>query len=85
MSLLLCDFFQGASHYDSIIRVISQLSFCVSGVAFALNFRWAQQGMMEQGKICVIQGIVSQVGDLGAAIWSTAISFHTFWLVSFLP
>ncbi|KAF8509978.1 hypothetical protein JB92DRAFT_2943073 [Gautieria morchelliformis] len=51
------------------------------GVAFALNFRWAQKGMMEQGKICMIQGVVSQIGDLGAAIWSMAIAFHTFWLL----
>ncbi|KAF8490905.1 hypothetical protein JB92DRAFT_3007583 [Gautieria morchelliformis] len=51
------------------------------GVAFALNFRWAQKGMMEQGKICVLQGVVSQIGDLGAAIWSMAIAFHTFWLL----
>ena len=49
------------------------------GVAFSLNFQWAAQGLMVQGHLCEIQGIVSQIGDLGAAIWSTAIAFHTFW------
>lgn len=53
----------------------------LKGVAFALNFHWAAAGMMYDGRLCVIQGAVSQVGDLGAAIWSVAIAFHTFWLV----
>lgn len=51
------------------------------GLAFALNFHWVAMGKMKDGKVCIIQGAVSQVGDLGAAIWSTAIAFHTFWLV----
>ncbi|KAF8495831.1 hypothetical protein JB92DRAFT_2992387, partial [Gautieria morchelliformis] len=50
-------------------------------VAFALNFHWAAKGMMDDGIICMIQGVVSQIGDLGAAIWSTAVAFHTFWLL----
>ncbi|KAF8483197.1 hypothetical protein JB92DRAFT_3032406 [Gautieria morchelliformis] len=50
-------------------------------VAFGLNFHWAAKGMMDDGIICMIQGVVSQIGDLGAAIWSTAIVFHTFWLL----
>ncbi|KAF8493837.1 hypothetical protein JB92DRAFT_2997708 [Gautieria morchelliformis] len=53
----------------------------LQGVAFALNFHWAAKGMMDDGIICMIQGVVSQIGDLGAAIWSTAIAFHTFWLL----
>ncbi|KAF8526973.1 hypothetical protein BU17DRAFT_15252, partial [Hysterangium stoloniferum] len=53
----------------------------LQGAAFALNFRWAALGLMSEGPICTIQGAVSEVGDLGAAIWSTAISIHTFWLL----
>ncbi|KAF8589418.1 hypothetical protein K439DRAFT_1658006 [Ramaria rubella] len=39
---------------------------------------------MQEGKFCTVQGAVSQVGDLGAAIWSIAIAYHTFWLIFLL-
>ncbi|KAF8503204.1 hypothetical protein JB92DRAFT_810083 [Gautieria morchelliformis] len=61
ISLLFCDFLQGAS--------------------FALNYRWAALGGMKEGRVCTIQGAVSEVGDLGAAIWSIAIGIHTFFLL----
>ena len=35
-------------------------------------------GKMVEGKTCSAQGAVSEVGDLGAAIWSIAIGVHTF-------
>ena len=79
ISLLLCDFLQGEPYFHRIESLLCPIY--VIGVAFALNFRWAAKGAMVQGKICAVQGIVSQIGDLGAAIWSTAIAFHTFWLV----
>ncbi|KAF8526975.1 hypothetical protein BU17DRAFT_12338, partial [Hysterangium stoloniferum] len=53
----------------------------LQGAAFTLNFRWAVLGSMSEGTLCTIQGAVSQLGDLGAAVWSTAISIHTFWLL----
>ncbi|KAF8577739.1 hypothetical protein K439DRAFT_1621845 [Ramaria rubella] len=51
------------------------------GIAFAMNFRWSVLGEMSEGKLCTIQGAMSEVGDLGAAIWTIAIAFHTFWLL----
>jgi hypothetical protein len=48
------------------------------GASFALNYRWAALGGMAEGRVCIAQGAVSEVGDLGAAIWSIAIGVHTF-------
>lgn len=54
------------------------------GTAFAMNFKWSAEGQMGVGTLCTVQGAVSEVGDLGAAIWSLAISFHTFsWVPSY--
>ena len=48
------------------------------GTAFAINYKWTAMGEMVEGRFCTVQGAVSEVGDLGAAIWSIAIGVHTF-------
>ncbi|GJJ06064.1 hypothetical protein Clacol_000252 [Clathrus columnatus] len=53
----------------------------LQGTAFAMNFKWSAEGAMRVSTVCTVQGAVSEVGDLGAAIWSLAISFHTFSLL----
>lgn len=49
-----------------------------------MNFKWSAMGEMRVGTACTVQGAVSEVGDLGAAIWSLAISLHTFSYVSII-
>ncbi|KAF8602763.1 hypothetical protein BDV93DRAFT_557237 [Ceratobasidium sp. AG-I] len=56
----------------------------IQGAAFAINYKWAADGRMYQSVACQAQGSVSQVGDLGAAIWSLAIAYHTFSLLFLL-
>ncbi|KIJ39908.1 hypothetical protein M422DRAFT_210174 [Sphaerobolus stellatus SS14] len=53
----------------------------LQGSAFLINYHWADIGRMDVGALCTAQGAISEVGDLGAAVWSLAISFHTFWLL----
>ncbi|QRV86824.1 G protein coupled glucose receptor regulating Gpa2 protein [Ceratobasidium sp. AG-Ba] len=53
----------------------------VQGAAFAINFKWAANGSMHHSAACTAQGAISQVGDLGAAIWSLAIAYYTFSLL----
>ncbi|KAG9098690.1 hypothetical protein FRC06_006076, partial [Ceratobasidium sp. 370] len=53
----------------------------VQGAAFSINFKWAVNGSMHHSAACIAQGAISQVGDLGAAIWSLAIAYHTFSLL----
>ncbi|KAF8504245.1 hypothetical protein BU17DRAFT_58222, partial [Hysterangium stoloniferum] len=50
---------------------LMSLLFCdfLQGSAFTLNYRWAAQGVMNEGKFCTVQGLVSEIGDLGAALW----------------
>ncbi|CUA75377.1 hypothetical protein RSOLAG22IIIB_11700 [Rhizoctonia solani] len=54
------------------------LSDLIQGAAFAINFKWAADGNMHPSVACTAQGSVSQVGDLGSAIWSLAIAYYTF-------
>ncbi|KAG9095854.1 hypothetical protein FS749_009655 [Ceratobasidium sp. UAMH 11750] len=53
----------------------------VQGTAFAINFKWVVDSSMHHSLACTAQGAISQVGDLGAAIWSLAIAYHTFSLL----
>ncbi|KAJ1310563.1 hypothetical protein OPQ81_007292 [Rhizoctonia solani] len=53
----------------------------VQGAAFTVNFKWAADGSMYHSPACTAQGAVSQVGDLGAAIWSLVIAGYTFSLL----
>ncbi|KAG8725799.1 hypothetical protein FRC11_001483, partial [Ceratobasidium sp. 423] len=57
------------------------LSDLIQGAAFAINFKWAADGNMYPSIACTAQGSVSQVGDLGSAIWSLAIAYYTFSLL----
>ncbi|KAF8685421.1 G protein-coupled glucose receptor regulating Gpa2 [Rhizoctonia solani] len=57
------------------------ISDMIQGAAFAINFKWAADGSVHSGLACTAQGAVSQFGDLGSALWSLAISMHTFSLL----
>ncbi|CAE6460133.1 unnamed protein product [Rhizoctonia solani] len=57
------------------------LSDLIQGAAFSINFKWAADGGMYPSVACTAQGSVSQVGDLGSAIWSLAIAYYTFSLL----
>ncbi|KAJ1303612.1 hypothetical protein OPQ81_011796 [Rhizoctonia solani] len=57
------------------------LSDLIQGAAFSINFKWATEGKMYPSVACTSQGSVSQVGDLGSAIWSVAIAYYTFSLL----
>ncbi|CAE6442466.1 unnamed protein product [Rhizoctonia solani] len=57
------------------------LSDLIQGAAFSINFKWAADGNMYPSTACTAQGSVSQVGDLGSAIWSLAIAYYTFSLL----
>ncbi|KAG8737266.1 hypothetical protein FRC10_008395 [Ceratobasidium sp. 414] len=41
----------------------------VQGAAFSINFKWASDGAVRHSVMCTAQGAISQVGDLGAALW----------------
>lgn len=60
------------------------LSDLIQGAAFAINFLWAAKGSMYPSVACTAQGSISQVGDLGSAIWSIAIAYYTFSLLFLL-
>ncbi|KAG8746170.1 hypothetical protein FRC10_006036 [Ceratobasidium sp. 414] len=44
----------------------------VQGAAFSINFKWASDGGIRHSAACTAEGAISQVGDLGAAIWFVA-------------
>ncbi|KAG8684469.1 hypothetical protein FRC08_013672 [Ceratobasidium sp. 394] len=60
------------------------LSDLVQGAAFSINFKWASDGSIRHSAACTAGGAISQVGDLGAAVWSLAIAYHTFSLLFLL-
>ncbi|KAB5591088.1 Cyclic AMP receptor 1 [Ceratobasidium theobromae] len=57
------------------------LSDMIQGAAFAINFKWATDGDIYPSLACTAQASISQFGDLGSAIWSLAIAYHTFSLL----
>ncbi|QRV85282.1 G protein coupled glucose receptor regulating Gpa2 protein [Ceratobasidium sp. AG-Ba] len=56
----------------------------IQGAAFAVNFKWAADSGMRHSVACTAQGAVSQIGDLGGALWSLAIAYYTFSLLFLL-
>ncbi|KAG9124368.1 hypothetical protein FRC07_011866 [Ceratobasidium sp. 392] len=54
----------------------------IQGAAFAINFKWGIDGGLHHSAACTAQGVVSQIGDLGGALWSLAIAYYTFRWVS---
>ncbi|KAG8690418.1 hypothetical protein FRC09_011993, partial [Ceratobasidium sp. 395] len=57
------------------------ISDLIQGAAFAINFKWAIDGGLHHSAACTAQGVVSQIGDLGGALWSLAIAYYTFSLL----
>ncbi|KAG9078886.1 hypothetical protein FS749_009058 [Ceratobasidium sp. UAMH 11750] len=56
----------------------------IQGSAFAINLKWAADGGIQHSATCTVQAAVSQFGDLGGALWSLAIAYHTFSLLFLL-
>lgn len=48
------------------------------GVGFIGNFAWAVDSVIFPGRACDFQAIVSEIGDVGTAIFSFNVSCHTF-------
>jgi len=64
-------------------RYLVYLFICdhIQGIGFAINFIWAQKGVIEEGSACTTQGAFDQIGNIGAAFWSLLIGFQTFCLL----
>ncbi|KAG9081708.1 hypothetical protein FRC06_005431 [Ceratobasidium sp. 370] len=60
------------------------LSDMVQGVGFSISLKWASDGAIRHSVACTAQGGIFQVGDLGGALWSIAIAYHTFSLLFLL-
>ncbi|KAI9445882.1 hypothetical protein H4582DRAFT_1804329 [Lactarius indigo] len=43
-----------------------------------LNVRWAHDGIVRMGPYCTAQGTIKQMGELGVALLSLALTVHTF-------
>ncbi|KAG9084415.1 hypothetical protein FRC06_004090 [Ceratobasidium sp. 370] len=56
----------------------------VQGVGFSISLKWASDGAIRHSAACTAQGGIFQVGDLGGALWSIAIAYHTFSLLFLL-
>ncbi|EIN14634.1 hypothetical protein PUNSTDRAFT_41779 [Punctularia strigosozonata HHB-11173 SS5] len=46
----------------------------IQGCAFTLNFLWARHGHINVDGVCVAQAILSQIGDLGIALWCVTLA-----------
>ncbi|KAI0254076.1 hypothetical protein BJV78DRAFT_105369 [Lactifluus subvellereus] len=50
----------------------------VQALGGILNVRWAHNGIVTTGSYCKAQGIIKQIGELGAALITLIITVHTF-------
>ncbi|KAH9015979.1 hypothetical protein EDB84DRAFT_756844 [Lactarius hengduanensis] len=50
----------------------------IQAVGGILNVRWAHDGIVATGSYCTAQGIIKQMGELGVALLSLALTVHTF-------
>ncbi|KAH8979953.1 hypothetical protein EDB92DRAFT_1954414 [Lactarius akahatsu] len=50
----------------------------LQAVGGILNVRWAHDGIVTTGPYCTAQGIIKQMGELGVALLSLALTVHTF-------
>ncbi|KAG8721362.1 hypothetical protein FRC08_013725 [Ceratobasidium sp. 394] len=57
------------------------ISDMVQGLGFAVSLKWASEGGIHRSTACIAQGVLLQVGNLGGALWSIALAYHTFSLL----
>ncbi|KAJ7787921.1 hypothetical protein B0H14DRAFT_2951281 [Mycena olivaceomarginata] len=53
----------------------------IQSVASIMNARWILDMAVETGTLCVIQGAMKQIADVGLSFWTFVIALHTFCLV----
>ncbi|KAJ7366126.1 hypothetical protein DFH08DRAFT_833553 [Mycena albidolilacea] len=53
----------------------------IQSVASIMNARWILDMAVETGTLCVIQGAMKQISDVGLSFWTFVIALHTFCLV----
>ncbi|KAJ7899664.1 hypothetical protein B0H13DRAFT_1622682 [Mycena leptocephala] len=53
----------------------------IQSVASIMNAKWILDMAVETGTLCVIQGAMKQIADVGLAFWTFVIALHTFCLV----
>ncbi|KAF5374837.1 hypothetical protein D9758_000391 [Tetrapyrgos nigripes] len=62
-------------HYYFINLLVSDLIQAVGGI---IDIKWALEATVQEGVLCTAQGILKQMGDVGVALTSLAITIHTF-------
>ncbi|EIM87000.1 uncharacterized protein STEHIDRAFT_167889 [Stereum hirsutum FP-91666 SS1] len=50
----------------------------LQAVGSLMNIAWIQNMAVEYGSLCIAQGVIKQVADVGIAFWSFIIALHTF-------
>ncbi|KAJ7697898.1 hypothetical protein B0H17DRAFT_1051538 [Mycena rosella] len=53
----------------------------IQSVASIMNANWILNMAVETGTLCVIQGAMKQISDVGLSFWTFVIALHTFCLV----
>ncbi|KAJ7500658.1 hypothetical protein B0H11DRAFT_1800569 [Mycena galericulata] len=53
----------------------------IQSSASILNAKWIHDMAVEIGTLCVVQGALKQISDVGLAFWTFIIALHTFCLV----
>ena len=51
------------------------------GIGSIVNIAWIRNGGVINNGLCVAQGAIKQTGNVGTALWSFVIAFHTFFLL----
>ncbi|KAF9270130.1 hypothetical protein L218DRAFT_952323 [Marasmius fiardii PR-910] len=62
-------------HYYFVNLLVADL---IQATGALLSIKWVVEGRVTEGTLCVTQGILKQVGDVGVALTSLAIAVHTF-------
>ncbi|KIJ43393.1 hypothetical protein M422DRAFT_145125, partial [Sphaerobolus stellatus SS14] len=57
------------------------LSDLLQAIGSVMNIRWMLIMGVEPGHFCIAQAALKQTGNLGTALWSLVIAFHTFSLL----
>ncbi|KAJ7110857.1 hypothetical protein C8R44DRAFT_985589 [Mycena epipterygia] len=53
----------------------------IQSTASIMNAQWIRDMAVETGTLCVVQGALKQISDVGLSFWTFVIALHTFCLV----
>ncbi|EPQ60547.1 hypothetical protein GLOTRDRAFT_135219 [Gloeophyllum trabeum ATCC 11539] len=67
-------------HFYFLSLLVSDLIQAIGGI---MDIRWIVKSNVEGGSFCTAQGALKQIGDVGVALASMAIAFHTFAVLVF--